>query len=166
MDNRNIYEAVCASSDGVVVCRRKSAAMPAAMFFVGAALVAASYAAGAIASSGLLSFLGLAGGLLLFAGGAMAVTRIYGDGSPYHTGERRFLKVEELKFAKNRSAEVVRLVREGDFEALRALSHDGVSSVTVTILSSPAGTFKACQAFEFIDLEMRPISELKVVCDR
>ena len=162
-NNRNICEALCASSDGVIVCRHKSAAMPAAIFFAGAILIAASYAAGAGVPSGVISALGFAGGVLVFAGGVLALKRIYGAGSPYHTGEGRFLRVEELRFAKEKSAEVARLVREGDFDALRALSHDGVSSVTATVFTSPGGTFRACQAFEFIDLVMRPICDLKIV---
>lgn len=162
-NNRNIYEALCASSDGVVVCRHKSMAIPAAMFLLGAALVAASYAAGAMIPSGVLSVLGFAGGVLIFAGGVMALKRVYGAGEPFHTGEGGFLKVEKLRFAKERSADVARLVREGDFDGLRAISHDGVASVTATIFTSPAGTFRACQAFEYIELEMRPISELKIV---
>lgn len=162
-NSKNIYEALYASSDGVVVRRHRSAAVPAVMFFVGAALVAGSYAAGASLPSGLLSAAGFAGGVLLFVGGVMALMRLYGSGHPFHTGEGRFLKVEELRFAKDKSAEVARLVREGDFDTLRALRHDGVSAVTATLITSPAGTFRACQAFEFIDLEMRPISELKIL---
>lgn len=162
-NNRNICEALYASSDGVVVPRHKSAALPAAMFFIGAILVAATYLAESLLPSWLLSTIGLVGGVLIFAGAISLLVRIYGAGRPFHTGEGRFLKVEELRFAKDKSAEVARLVREGDFDALRALRHDGVSAVTATLFTSPAGTFRACQAFEFIDLEMRPICDLKIV---
>ena len=162
-NNRDIYEALYASSNGVVVRRHKSAVVPAAMFIVGAVLVVATYAAASLLPEGALSAIGFAGGVLIFAGGIMALARIYGSGHPFHTGEGRFLKVEELRFAKDKSSEVARLVREGDFDALRALSHDGVSAVTVTLFTSPSGAFRAGQAFEYIDLEMRPITELKVI---
>ena len=132
-NNRDIYEALYASSDGVVVRRHKSAAVPAAMF------------------------------IMIFVGGIMALARVYGSGHPFHTAEGRFLKVEELHFAKDKSSEVARLVREGNFDALRSLSHDGVSAVTVTLFSSPSGAFRAGQAFEYMDLEMRPITDLKIV---
>ena len=162
-NNKNIYEALYASSDGVVVPRHKSAALPAAMLFIGGILVAATFLTELSLPSRLLSTIGLVGGELIFAGAISLLVRIYGAGRPFHTGEGRFLKVEELRFAKDKSAEVARLVREGDFDALRALRHDGVSAVTATLFTSPAGTFRACQAFEFIDLEMRPICDLKIV---
>lgn len=162
-NNRDIYEALYASSDGVVVRRHKSAAVPAAMFIIGAALVVASYAAASLLPEGVLSALGFVGGVLIFVGGIMALARVYGSGHPFHTVEGRFLKVEELHFAKDKSSEVARLVREGNFDALRSLSHDGVSAVTVTLFSSPSGAFRAGQAFEYMDLEMRPITDLKIV---
>ena len=96
-------------------------------------------------------------------GGILALARVYGSGHPFHTAEGCFLKVEELRFAKDKSSEVARLVREGNFDALRSLSHDGVSAVTVTLFSSPSGAFRAGQAFEYMDLEMRPITDLKIV---
>ena len=62
-NNRDIYEALYASSDGVVVRRHKSAAVPAAMFIIGAALVVASYAAASLLPEGVLSALGFVGGV-------------------------------------------------------------------------------------------------------
>jgi hypothetical protein len=74
-----------------------------------------------------------------------------------------FLKREELKFVKERSSMVRDLVCKGDFATLRSLPDDGVSAVTVVVYSSPRSGFCAAQVFEYVDMELQAVGDIKIV---
>lgn len=168
MSKYDMCEALYALPDGVVVKRRKSVAVPLLLLVAGAAmLVANGFVGGSADNADLKSALVLFGVIMVLSGGITAAVRLFGDGgAPYHSGDGCFLRREELKFDKERAAEVADAIRRGDFEALRAIPQGGVSAVTAVLYSSAASGFAACRAFEYVELEMRPVCEMKVVRGR
>ncbi len=168
MSKYDMREALCALPDGVVIERRKTVAVPLLLLVAGAAmLVVNGLTAGSAENADMKSALVLFGIVSVLAGGIATVVRLCGaGGAPYHSVDKCFLRREELKFDKERAAEVADAVRRGDFEALRAIPQGGVSAVTAVLYSSEASGFTACRAFEYVELEMRPICEMTVVSGR
>ena len=165
MSKYDMREALCALPCGVIEKRRKTVAVPLLLLVAGVAmLVANGMLSGSADNADLKSALVLFGVALTLVGGIVAAARLFGaGGAPYHIGDKCFLRREELKFDKERAAEVAEAIRRGDFEALRAIPQSGVSAVTAVLYSSRASGFAACMAFEYADMEMRPICEMKVV---
>ncbi len=165
MSKYDMREALCALPCGVIEKRRKTVAVPLLLLVAGVAmLVANGMLSGSADNADLKSALVLFGVALTLVGGIVTAARLFGAvGAPYHIGDKCFLCREELKFDKERAAEVAEAIRRGDFEALRAIPQSGVSAVTAVLYSSRASGFAACMAFEYADMEMRPICEMKVV---
>ena len=93
----------------------------------------------------------------------MSVIRLSGGGmAPWHTREKVFLKKEELRFNKEDKLAVVNLVEQQDFTNLRQLKQANISAVMVIMWSTPSQGFSAAQAFEYVELELQPISKLSV----
>ena len=112
----------------------------------------------------LKSALVLFGATFAMVGGAILVTRIAGNSTlPYHNNDGNFLRREELKFKKEQKQKVLELLDNGDITALRQIPSDGISALVVELYSSPKSGYMAAQAFEYIDLELQPVSELKIV---
>ena len=165
MSKYDMREALCALPCGVIVKRRKTVAVPLLLLVAGVAmLVTNGMLSGSADNADLKSALVLFGVALTLVSGIVTAARLFGaGGAPYHSGDKCFLRREELKFDKERAAEVAEAIRRGDFEALRAIPQSGVSAVTAVLYSSRASGFAACGAFEYADMEMRPICEMKVV---
>lgn len=164
MAKYDMCEAMCALSEGVVTMRRHSLITPLIIFFAGVALfVLNGFIEGGVDTGNIKSAIVLFGAVFVLVGGAMSLIRLGGGGlAPWHTTEQKFLKKEELKFPKEDKMKVIDLVKRGDFTTLRTNNAGNISAVLVTLWSTPSGNFVAAQAFEYIDLELQPISELKV----
>lgn len=165
MSKYDMREALCALPCGVIVKRRKTVAVPLLLLVAGVAmLVTNGMLSGSADNADLKSALVLFGVALTLVGGIVTAARLFGaGGAPYHIGDGCFLRREEFKFDKERAAEVAEAIRQGDFEALRAIPQSGVSAVTAVLYSSRTSGFAACGAFKYADMEMRPICEMKVV---
>lgn len=164
MTKYDMSEALCALPGGVVTMRRRSLVMPISLLILGIALfVANGFLDGGTDMSNIKSAIVLFGAIFVLVGGALCMVRL-GDGgfAPWHTGEKCFLKKEELKFRKEDKMKVVDLVKRGDFTTLRSDNAGNVSAIIVTLWSTPSGKFVAGQAFEYLDWEMEPISDIKV----
>ena len=66
-------------------------------------------------------------------------------------------------FDESRRRQVLEAVAAGDAGALLAIPRRTVSSVSVLFYSTPDGSFVAMQPFEYVDLEYRPLGDIKVV---
>ena len=157
-------EALYALPGGVVVKRRKPIAMPAVLLVAGVALLIINSQIEASAEMmNLKSALVLFGAMMAVVGTVILVLRMMGGaGAPYHAADGCYLKCKELKFNKEKSAQLRDLVNRGDFTTLRSLPEDGVSAVTVVMYSSPRSGFCAAQVFEYFELELRAVSQLRV----
>ena len=164
MSKYDMCEALYALPGGVVVKRRKPIAMPAALLVAGVALLIINSQIEASAEMmNLKSALVLFGAVAAVVGAVIMVLRMMGGaGAPYHAADGCYLKCKELKFNKEKSAHLRDLVNRGDFTTLRSLPEDGVSAVTVVMYTSPRSGFCAAQVFEYFELELRAVSELKV----
>ena len=164
MAKYDMCEAMCALPNNVVTMRRQSLVMPIVTLFIGVTLfVVNGFLDGGSEMSNIKSAIVLFGAVFVLVGGAMTLIRFGGGGlAPWHTEEKCFLKKEELKFRKEDKTEVLDLVKLGNFTTLRSIKAANVSALIVTLWSTPSGHFTAAQVFEYIDLELQPVSELKV----
>ena len=164
MSKYDMCEALYALPGGVVVRRRKPIAMPAALLVAGVALLIINSQIEASAEMmNIKSALVLFGAVAAVVGAVILALRMMGGaGAPYHAADGCYLKCKELKFNKEKSAQLRDLVNRGDFTTLRSLPEDGVSAVTVVMYTSPRSGFCAAQVFEYFELELRAVSQLRV----
>ena len=163
MSNKNIYEAIYALPDVNISRRRKPLNVPIALLFLGFALFALNaFIESSVEMSNLKSAIVLLAAVLFLAGGILLLVRLNGSsGVPYHEDDGCYLRCEELKFNKDKRAYIATLIDKADFASLRLVKQDGVSAVTVVAYSSPKSGFYACQAFEYVELELRPICDMQ-----
>lgn len=145
--------------------RRKSLLMPILTLVAGMALLFVNGSVPATsAMMNLKSAIVLLGAVVAAVGVALVVYRAMGSGqAPYHTADGCFLQKKELKFTKEKSSHIRNLVNRGEIATLRTLTEDGVSAVMVVLYTSPRSGFCAVQAFEYIEMELQPVSDLKIV---
>lgn len=165
MAKYDINEALYALPGGVIECRRKSIAVPITVLVAGLALIVInSFIDGSLDMANLKSALVLFGAVFAMVGGAMLFARLAGHSTaPYHKMDRCFLRREELKFNKEQKSVVMDLLNRKDFSNLRKIPSDGISAFIVVIFTSPKSGFTAAQAFEYIELELRPAGDLTIV---
>ncbi|MBR4995359.1 MAG: hypothetical protein IKY82_04795 [Alistipes sp.] len=155
---------LCAVSDGAVIMRRKSVVMPIALLIAGIGLfVLNCFIESSVENGNLKSALVLFGAIFAIVGVVIFAIRVSGTSqAPYCLKDGCFLNKRELKFAKEEKNEVVDLVHKGDFTTLRKFRQSDVSTLVVVEYSSPKSALEACQVFEYVELELRPISDLKL----
>lgn len=165
MANYNMCEALYALSGGKITPHKKPLAMPLLITLAGVAMfVINGWVLAEADLPNLKSALVLFGATFAMVGGAILIARMAGKSTiPYNKGDGCFLKREEIKLDKEKKKIAIELVRNGDFASLRQISSSNISAIVVEIYFSPKGGFTAAQVFEYIDLELQPISELKVV---
>lgn len=152
--------------EGTIVKRRKPLLIPVLVLLAGTALIAANNVWGTQLTNNLRSSLVFVGGALAVTGLLIVLTRLLGsDGKPYHSGQKRFLEYEELYFDRGHGEDVVRYVNGGDVRKVLALQRSRVPAIAVALYRTPDNRFAALQAFEYADLEYRPLSALKIVKD-
>lgn len=163
MSKRDIYEAIYALPDVNISRRRKPLTVPIALLFSSFALFALNFfIASTVEMSNLKSAVVLLAVILLLVGSVLLLVRLNGGADvPYHEADCCYLKREELKFNKDKKAYIATLIAKADFASLRLMKQDGVSAVTVVAYSSPKSGFYACQAFEYVELELRPICDMQ-----
>lgn len=163
MDKIKICEAMYALPGEVVVRRRKSLLIPAVLLVAGVAMLVLNHIYGAGLSNNMRSALVFLGGSLALAGMITLAARFFSaEGAPYYRAGRRYLRYDELYFERGLSAEVKECIAQGDAERLFALPHAQVPAVAVAVYRTPDNRFAAMQAFEYADLEYRPLTELRI----
>lgn len=164
MDKNKICEALYALPGGVVVKRRRSPLVPAVLFVVGAALIVVNNLYGGELSNNLRSAVVFVGGVLALSGVVAAAAQAFGSGgSPFHKGERCFLRFEELYFDRGIRGEVTQAVEGGAVDRLLDMERAKVPALTVAVYRTPDNRFAAMQAFEYADLEYKPLTKLRIV---
>ena len=163
MDKNKICEALYALPGGVVVKRRKSMVVPAVLFVVGAAMIVVNNIYGAELTNNLRSAVVFTGGILAIAGMIAAAAQTFGSGGvPFHKENRSYL-LYELYFDRGVRSEVMQSVDEGAVEQLLGMKHAQVPAVAVAVYRTPDNRFAAMQAFEYAELEYKPLTRLKIV---
>ena len=157
-------EALYALPGSVVVPHKKPLAMPLLITVLGATLLAVNgWCLKDVDMPDVKSALVLFGAVFAMVGGAILVARLAGNSTlPYHKNDNNYLHHETLKFKKEQKAKVMELINKGDTATLKKLPSDGISALVVEVYSSPKSGYTATQAFEYLDLEWQPVSELKI----
>ena len=164
MDKNKICEALYALPAGVVVKRRKPMLLPAVLFLAGAALIVVNNIYGAGLTNNLRSAMVFTGGILAVAGMIAAAAQTFGSGGvPFHREIRSYLRYEELYFDRGARGEVMQSVEDGAVERLLGMEHAQVPAVAVAVYRTPDNRFAAMQAFEYAELEYKPLTRLKIV---
>ena len=164
MNKIKFCEALYALCEGIVVCRRKSIIFPVLLILVGAILFAFGSLVGDDgAMVDLRSSLVMAGIVVAVAGAVWLLFRMAGKGEPYHKQKRAFLRNDVLSFDRAQRAKVLEAIDNGDYAALVKLPRREVSALAVMVYALPDGSFAAAQAFEYAELEYRPICEVKIL---
>lgn len=164
MDKNKICEAMYALPGDVVVKRRKSPVFPLALLLAGVAMIVLNNRYGAELTNNMRSALVFIGGTLALAGLIASAAKIFGTGGvPYHRGGHCYLRYEELYFERGSRGEVMQSVADGAVERLLGMGHAKVPALTVALYRTPDNRFAALQAFEYDDLEYKPLTELKIV---
>lgn len=164
MDKSKICEALYALPGKVVVKRRKPVLISVALFAAGAAMIVANNIYGAELDVNLRSAVVFVGGALAVVGIVLTLVRLFGsDGAPFHSGDRCYLRYDELYFERADLDSVVRSVGEGAVQHLMKSGHARVPAVAVALYRTKDSRFAAMQAFEYADLEYRPLTELRIV---
>ena len=124
MDKIKICEAMYALPGEVVVRRRKSLVLPAALLAAGVAILVLNHVYGASMTNNLRSSAVFIGGSLALAGMITLAARFFSaEGAPYYRAGRSYLRYDELYFERSQSRDVVALVAEGNVERLLAMPH-------------------------------------------
>lgn len=163
MNKKEMCERLCALSENEIVKCRKPLIVPLFVTVAGVGMLAANALLSGERWVDLKSVLLLAGGAMFLAGLAVSLMRLFGSGGvPYSLRTGEYLRYEEFYFPKERMREAVRYCSEGDVEALRRMGHAPVPAVVVSVYSTRDGSFAACQPFEYVELEYRPLGEMSI----
>lgn len=109
------------------------------------------------------SSLMMAGIVTAVAGAVYLLFRLAGGGEPYHKAKHAFLRSDVLSFDRAQRDKVMAAIEKGDYDALVKLPRRDVSALAVLAYALPDGTFAAVQAFEYAELEYRPICGVKIL---
>ncbi|MEG1700216.1 MAG: hypothetical protein RR270_02930 [Alistipes sp.] len=164
MDKNKICEALYALPGSVVVKHRKPLLFPGVLLVAGVAMIVLNNVFVAEISNNISSALVFVGGLAAAMGVVFLLARLFGsNGVPFHQGNRCYLHYDEFYFDRKVRTEVMQSVGEGNVKRLLEMEHAQVPALAVAVYRTPDNRFAAMQAFEYADLEYRPLTELKIV---
>ncbi len=163
MDIKDFNEALYASSNGVVVERRKSIIIPIFILLAGAALLVVNYfIENGTDANNLKSALVLMGGSITLIGVTWCGIRIFGGGAPYHTADKCFLTNEQYSFDRAQRDEVVKAIESCDKSAIDNLEESDIAGLSVLCYHSPRSKYCAMQAFAYEEFVYKAITELRI----
>lgn len=165
MDKKMICESLYASQSDVVVRRKKSYILPALILLLGIVLVVANYTLEVEnLSSDVSSALLLAAGATLLVGALMLISRIFDrEGEPWHLPTNKPLKYEERFFPLEEREKICGLIDAGSYLKLVATDTGALSGIGVAVYRTQDLSLVAMQAYEYLDYEYRPITEVRCV---
>lgn len=163
MDKNMICEELYALPGDRVVKLRKPVWKPMLLALAGAALLIFNATLTGGDQTNLKSALVFAGGVSLLTGLVMVCLRFFGGGGvPYVPASKAYVRYEELYFDRSKLREVMSRAEAVDVEGLMKMETQSVPMVAVTIFHTPDNSFAACQVFEYVELEYRPLCGLRI----
>ena len=163
MNIKDFNEALYASSNGVVVERRKPLIMPLIILLVGAALLALNlFIENGEDTNNLKSALVLVGGLVTLVGSVYCAVNIFGGGAPYHKEDKCFLERKKYAFERGQIDAVMKAVEACDKSTLDALEESDIAALSVVCYYSPKSNYCAMQAFAYEDFVYDSITKLSI----
>lgn len=163
MDKNIMSEELYVLSNNEVVKRRKPLTQPFILALVGALLLGMNWMIAGEQLGNLQAALVLFGGALFLWGAGVVLYRLISqDGVPYYPASGKYLVYQELCFPKESMNRVLALSCEGKIEELRKLSNGSIPAVVVALYCTPDGELTAWQPFEYVDLEYRPLDDMRL----
>ncbi len=163
MDIKDFNEALYASSNGVVVERRKNIILPLIVLLAGVGLLISNcFINNGADENNLKSTLVLAGGIVTLIGVILCGIRLFGTGAPYHTKDRCFLVRKQYSFDREQRSAVIKAVEACDKLALDSLEESEIAGITVLCYYSPHSKYCTMQAFAYEDFAYNSITTLKI----
>lgn len=163
MDKNKMCEELYALPGDRIIKRRKPILLPLLVTLAGAALLAVNASLEGAAYTNVKSALVFVGGVALLAGLIVTGLRLFGGGGiPYCPAKRTYLLYEELYFDRAKMREVMMRTDAVDVDGLLRMENQTVPVLAVTIFRTPDNSFAACQAFEYTELEYRPLGPLRI----
>lgn len=163
MDKVKMSKTLCALSNNEIINRRKPLAIPVATTLVGILTLVVNTLWVSPEWDSLRIGLGMLGWSLLLVGGFIVVKRVIDStGIPYdpHTGH--YLKYEELYFPREMQPRVMEWCQNGEVEQLRRIGQSTASGLVVACYTTSDGRLTGYQPFGYVDLEFRPLDELRL----
>ena len=156
MNKNQMAELLYALPDGVVVKGRKSKVVPLCLTLAGVVLLVVNGLLPATAGyEDLKSALVLFGGVIFATGVLLLLVRLFGDsGVPLYGENRVPLVWSERYYPKSAASAVADCLTRHDW---------AVPAIRLVAYHTPDEGFVACQAFEYVELEERPLTELHIV---
>lgn len=162
MDIKDFNEALYASSNGVVVERRKSIIVPVLVLLAGVALLVANYfIENGSDANNLKSALVLTGGIVAIIGVALCGINIFGGGAPYHTTDKCFLVRKQYSFDRAQRDDIVKAVEKCDKLALDGIEESDIAGVSVICYHSPRSKYCVMQAFAYEEFVYKGITSMR-----
>ena len=162
MNIKDFNEALYASSNGVVVERRRNTIVPILVLLIGVALLVANYfIENGSDTNNLKSALVLIGGATTLVSVALCGVRIFGAGEPYHTVDKCFLIRKQYSFDRSQRNDVVKAVESCDKFALDSIEESDIAGISVICYHSPRSKYCAMQAFAYEEFVYNSITALK-----
>lgn len=163
MNIKDFNEALYASSNGVVVERRKSIILPLSILLVGVALLVLNiFVENGDDTNNLKSTLVLAGGLVTIVGLAYCAVNIFGGGVPYHKADKCFLVCKKYAFERVQTDRVMKAIEKADKSALDTIEESEIAALSVVCYYSPKSDYCAMQAFVYEDFIYHSITKLRI----
>lgn len=168
MNKSRMAELLYALPGGVVVKGRKSIVMPLLLTLAGVALLVVNGLLPLTAGyDNLKSALVLFGGVSLAAGGGLLLVRLFGGSGVPLYGERQVPLIwSERYYPRSAASAVADALARHDWNRLRVMAQSDVPAIRLVAYHTPDDGFMACQAFEYVELEERPLTELQIVQPR
>lgn len=164
MDKNQICEALYALPGDVVVRHRKSVISPLVTLLIGVAVIVMHNMYKAEINANTSASLVFVGWSMAIGGAAWLAAAVFGSkGVPYHNGAKNNLRYEELYFDRALRGEVLDAVAEGNIVKLLGMRRNNIPAITVALYRTLDCRFTAMQPFEYLDLEYKPLSDLKIV---
>ncbi len=162
MDKKEMGMALCALSNNEIVIRRKPLTAPLLLLAAGFFLLALALWQGEAMAENLSFGFTVLGWGAIIAGAGVVLRRCFGDeGAPYELRTKSYLRYEELYFPKEQMREVMGWCARGEVEKLREQA-GGVPAVVAVLYTSKDGSICACRPFEYVELEYRPLADLRL----
>ena len=163
MNIKDFNEALYASSNGVVVERRKNIVVPLLVLLAGVALLVVNYfIENGTDANNLKSALVLVGGCVTLVGAALCGVCVFGAGEPYHTGDKCTLSRRQYSFDRTQHNSVVKAIEACDKLALDGIEESDIAGISVLCYYSPRSKYVAAQAFAYEEFVYKPITELNI----
>lgn len=162
MNKKEMGMAVCALSENEIVMRRKPIVAPLLLLAAGFFLLLLDVWQGEAMAENLRFALMVFGWMTVIVGAGVVLRRCFGEmGAPYVLRTKSYLRYEEFYFSKKQMREVMDWCARGEVETLRDRA-ESVPAVVVALYASRDGAIYACQPFEYVELEYRPLADLRL----